>query len=386
MRTIQATHAGVGSVLLHPTLHCNANCSYCSSSRSDSPRWGLDTWRRVFDWLAPVLRSGADLIWHGGEPMLLGAAFYREAVAYTQLARPDVRHSMQTNLLAYDSDWRDVLCELFGGQVSSSFEPGTQARRLGRSAEAYRERFSRRLEQALEDGLRPTLVCTVGDDTVDAAHRLYLENLRRGERSVPLRVNYLHASGRLRGQGLPMQPEAYGALLCELFDRMCQDVPRFPVRPVVDMLLQLVDDNRGACPWTRRCTGSVLHITPDLEIHNCAGFGDLGAEFSFGNIATVSARDALVSMAARRLRRASARLPDACNACDYLPQCRGGCMLHGYLVSGEIEGLFSHCAAWKALYRHMDHAITDGRADNLLRSLGAPVRGPETCTSTARVT
>jgi hypothetical protein len=61
-------------------------------------------------------------------------------------------------------------------------------------------------------------------------------------------------------------------------------------------------------------------------------------------------------------------------------------MLHGYLVSGEIEGLFSHCAAWKALYRHMDHAITDGRADNLLRSLGAPVRGPETCTSTARVT
>ncbi|MEM6903272.1 MAG: radical SAM protein, partial [Pseudomonadota bacterium] len=91
----------ISTVIAKPTKVCNAACTYCSAPPDGVPKWSIDDFKRYFDRLAPHLTDQAYIIWHGGEPMLLGAEFYEQAGEYARHQHPNVNFSIQTNLLSY---------------------------------------------------------------------------------------------------------------------------------------------------------------------------------------------------------------------------------------------------------------------------------------------
>ena len=102
-------------VVLQPTAFCNINCSYCYLPDRDNKHvLAQSTVTRLFSelfasgWTAPRLT----VIWHAGEPLVVPAAFYREAFASIERLRPAsvaVHHAFQTNGMLIDADW----CALF---------------------------------------------------------------------------------------------------------------------------------------------------------------------------------------------------------------------------------------------------------------------------------
>ena len=74
----------ISTVIIKPTKGCNADCTYCCAPPDGAPKWDIETFKKVFDAMEPRLNPSAILIWHGGEPMLLGPKFFSEALARTR--------------------------------------------------------------------------------------------------------------------------------------------------------------------------------------------------------------------------------------------------------------------------------------------------------------
>ncbi len=120
-------------LILQPTPFCNIDCSYCYlPARNDRHRMPYEiveaAVRFVFDNALPA--SDFTVVWHGGEPLVLPPAWYREAFRRAASAAPAgavLPHAMQTNAMLIDDEW----CELFRDDADQS---GRQHRRAAMAA------------------------------------------------------------------------------------------------------------------------------------------------------------------------------------------------------------------------------------------------------------
>ena len=73
-------------IMLVPTLGCPSHCAYCWSSEEGSPVMSIETLREVAEWLRDFRDDPATVTFHGGQPLLAGAAFYWQAQPMLALA------------------------------------------------------------------------------------------------------------------------------------------------------------------------------------------------------------------------------------------------------------------------------------------------------------
>jgi len=359
----------ISTVITKPTKVCNASCTYCAAPPDGAPRWTLDDVRVFFDRLAPGLTDEAVIIWHGGEPMLMGPDFYYRAYEIATAVKPNIRFSMQSNLLGYTSKrWAKLFSEVFGGSISTSFDPDQKYREYRGSTKLYTRLFFDRLGAVLDDGFRPTVIGTYTEETSALAEHMYETSMAYGDRAFPLRFNYRYPAGRAAGEGCSITPETYGAMLIRLYDRWIREVPGFTITPLDEMLLKVAGQEQGRCPWTRACGGRFLGVEPNLDAYNCSEFADMeDPAFAFGNLNRHGWRELLASRAAAQIRRRRVELPIDCLSCRHFDECEGGCARDSVLYDRGLYGKFFYCHSWMAVFDRIKQSILTGEADQALR-------------------
>ena len=86
--------------MLIPTLGCPSRCSYCWSSEEGSPIMTIETVKETIAWLKNFRNDPVTITFHGGEPLLAGPEFYRQALPLISEGLSNMKPSfaMQTNL------------------------------------------------------------------------------------------------------------------------------------------------------------------------------------------------------------------------------------------------------------------------------------------------
>lgn len=360
------------TVITKPTKFCNADCTYCSAPPDGARKWSLDDFKRFFDKVAPHLGHGADIIWHGGEPMLMGPDFYIKAHEYKQSIRPDVRFSMQSNVLLYERDeWHDIMRDIIGWRLSTSFDPDQQNRTLKGSTEAYTKRFFEKLDLLGEDGCFPMVIGTYTQLTWPFAMKMYERSLAMGDKAVSLRFNYRYPAGRDAGMGEMITPETYGRMLIELYDRWIKDVPRFGITPLDQMLRKVIGTESARCPWTKACGGQFLGVEPNGDTFNCSEFADLAdPQYRFGNIFRQTVPEMLASKPAVLIRRRRVDNPPDCRTCRHWAVCEGGCARDSVLYERGLGGKFYYCQSWKMVFDRIKESVRTGEAAGVIARQG----------------
>lgn len=373
-------------VIAKPTRVCNADCSYCSSPPYGSERaakeakWSFEDFVRYYDKIVPHLADGATWIWHGGEPMLMGMEFYERTKRHAdEIAKRTGRRiffSMQTNLLGYDEKWKRVFEDVFGGSVSTSFDPDEENRTIKGNPETYGRIFRKALSAALKDGFSPMVLGTYGEKSAGMMEKMYdwSMSLEKDGKSFPVRFNYMHPTGRASDGGEAIKPRTYAEALLRIYERWLMDAPSFTVTPLDQMLKKAVGmDGEGHCPWTRRCGGRFVGLEPDGSVYNCSDFADLGREHSFGNLNDSTLAELFASEPARRARRRSANLPQSCFECEHFRECEGGCMRDAELFENGMHGKFHYCESWKMVFARIKESVLSGEADKIMERYGMDV-------------
>ncbi len=369
-----ANSFGISTVIAKPTKFCNASCTYCSAPPevNGAPKWSLDDWKFYFDRLHPYMADQSMILWHGGEPMLMGADWYRKACAYGRSIKPGIVFSMQTNILAYDTPrWKDVFAEEFGGSISTSFDPDEVHREFKGSASLYSKIFNKRLDAMLKDGFRPKVIGTYTEETIDLAMTMYERSAALGDSAFDLRINYRYPAGRDSGRGEMLMPVTYGRKLIEIYDRWISETPSFVVTPLDEMLKKVMGLEAMRCPWTRHCGGQFLGLEPNGDVYNCSEFADLGdEEYRFGNLREQTVPQLLMAKVAVATRRRRYDVPADCKTCRHFAECEGGCMRDAVLYGKGLGGKFHYCQSWKMVFDRIKQSVVSGEADRAIEKYG----------------
>lgn len=385
----------ISTVILKPTKNCNADCSYCSAPPDHEASWTIDEFKLIFDKLERELDDYATLLFHGGEPMLMGVDFYTQAWEYVHLKKPNVSFSMQSNLLLYSNKWKPIFENIFKGSISTSYDPDEKDRTVNGSSEKYTKMFFKKINRVLEDGFKPLVIGTYTNDTIHLVKDFYEKSKSHPSGSFSIRINYRFPAGRISELEPLLLPETYGKVLIELYDKWITELPDLHITPLDQMFLKVMNVNMSQCPWTKRCGGSFMAIEPNGDVYNCGEFADLNKEeYRYGNIREnwvpggkkmdvvnlvkiVSPQELaskmLNSNAARLMKQRTYNLPKDCITCRHFKECEGGCMRDAELYDRGLGGKFFYCESWKMVFDHIKESVISGKADQLMKKYGFDV-------------
>jgi uncharacterized protein len=100
-------------IVIQPTPFCNIDCSYCYlPNRNDRTTLQIGDLQRMFEKLLafPTISQEVTVVWHAGEPLVLGIDYYEAAFsAISKVCPPGLKinHAFQTNGILINDRWCD---------------------------------------------------------------------------------------------------------------------------------------------------------------------------------------------------------------------------------------------------------------------------------------
>ena len=110
------------NLLVMPTDICNMNCIYCFHSvhHKKTEKMSLETLKKLYD-ITFSEYSEVTIIWHGGEPLIMGLDFYKKAIEMQKDYDCKINNRMQSNLTLLTDEFSDFLCDNDIG-IGTSFD------------------------------------------------------------------------------------------------------------------------------------------------------------------------------------------------------------------------------------------------------------------------
>jgi uncharacterized protein len=351
---------------------CNLDCQYCyflskemlyPGSRFQMANDLLE--RYIRQYIAAQPRPEVTFGWQGGEPTLMGLAFFEQAVALQQRYRPQggrIVNTLQTNGVTLNDDW----CRFFRqnnfliGISMDGPRPLHDAYRVDKGGQPTFDRVMHGLRLLQRHGVEFNVLTTV--HAANAGQPLEVYRFLRDEAGarylqfIPI-VERDNQTGFQEGDGVTersVTAEQYGHFLISIFDDWVRrDVGRVFVQ-IFDVALNAWYGRRpGLCIFEETC-GQALALEHNGDLYSCDHFVE--PKYRLGNIAD----DNLISLVSSAPQQAFGRakrdsLPDYCRQCEVRFACNGGCPKDRFIATPEGEpGLNYLCAGYRAFFNHID--------------------------------
>ncbi|HWQ66809.1 MAG TPA: TIGR04083 family peptide-modifying radical SAM enzyme [Methanospirillum sp.] len=356
-------------VMIIPTLGCPSNCAYCWSSEEGSPVMSLDTIRATVAWLEGFRSDPVTFTFHGGEPLLAGAEFYRQALPLLAgLKHLTPEFAMQTNLWKMTDEIADVLAA-YAIPLGSSID-GPEVLNDSQRGEGY---FCKTMEGyaiARSHGLRVSFICTFTNRSVEQKEeifRFFMENA--------LTMKLHPALPSLRDDNpkrWALSPDAYGELLVYLLDAYLANQDKIEIMNIND-LCKCVFTRRGTVCTFADCMANTFAIGPDGSIYPCYRFVGM-PWYVMGNVRDRPGIDALAQSESWQLmQQYKEYVNTTCSSCSHIRYCRGGCPYNAIApAEGKITGVDPHCIAYKRIFGEISNRINEEMYGDDSAPMGMP--------------
>ncbi|MHB8052701.1 MAG: TIGR04083 family peptide-modifying radical SAM enzyme [Methanoregula sp.] len=347
-------------IMIIPTLGCPSKCKYCWSSEEGSPTMSIDTVKDIVAWLQDFRKDRVTFTFHGGEPLLAGADFYRQALPLLsgELAELTPDFAMQTNLWRMTPEIAAVLAE-YHVPLGSSID-GPDEITDSQRGDGYFAKCMKGYEIARAAGLSVRFICTFTNKSVK--HREEIFNFFK-EKGFVLKLHPALPSLRSENpKEWALEPEEYGELLVYLLDKSLENLGTMEVMNINDLC---------RCVFTRM--GNTFAIGPEGSIYPCYRFVGM-PEWVMGNVRDRPRMEQLMqSDPGRRMTAFSEYVDTACKDCSHIRYCRGGCPYNAIAPSGgSLEGVDPHCIAYKRIFDELTERLNKEMFEEPMPEFGAP--------------
>ncbi|MGY0236401.1 cyclophane-forming radical SAM peptide maturase AmcB [Longispora urticae] len=326
------------AVILQPTTLCNLDCTYCYLPlRRQQNTMSTDVLDAVAagiaGWCEP---DPVELVWHGGEPLLVGVAGLDAMMA--RFDGLNVRHSIQTNGVLVDDAW----CELFARRqvtVGVSVDGPEEANgyRVNLAGKSSWERTMRGVRVLRRNDIRFSAIAVVSHPFAAEAAELYDFFAGLGCYSVGFNIEEQEGVNTRRADRSPTRMADFWAALAAAW----QANPVIEVRELSRAMRHLGGTrSAGDRPiWvdplpTVGYDGSVTLLSPEMAGFDSPEYGD----FSCGNVLHTPLPD-LVDAGLRErwpteFMAGVAKCRDTCPAFDF---CGGGHAGNKFFEHGRFD-------------------------------------------------
>ncbi|MFA7303756.1 MAG: TIGR04083 family peptide-modifying radical SAM enzyme [Methanoregula sp.] len=360
-------------VMLIPTLGCPARCSYCWSSEEGSPIMTIETVREVVEWLKHFRSDRVTITFHGGEPLLAGADFYRQVLPMLAEGLHDLtpEFALQSNLWKLTPELADVLAQ-YNVPVGSSID-GPQEICDAQRGDGYFAKTMKGYEIAKAHGVSVRFICTFTSRSVKAKEEIFGFFLKN---RFTLKLHPALPSLRNNNPDQwALSPPEYGELLVYLLDQALEHAAEIDIMNIND-LVRCVFTRRGNVCTFANCMGNTFAVGPDGLIYPCYRFIGM-PEYVMGSVADHPDLATLMDSPAGKLMLQYKEFVDtACGSCRHIKYCRGGCPYNAIApTGGKIESVDPHCVAYKRIFDEISDRLNAemfGDTDFEMAGFGMP--------------
>ncbi len=359
------------SLILLPTLKCNADCAYCFEDKTAAhltlERLSLLI-EKVIDYLEQSGIGSLTIYWQGGEVMTLPPQWFEQAnqiIASAAKARNKIiRHSMQSNMVGYDRKWNPVLAEMFGNSVGSSVDfPNLHRKVLGGRVEDFNALWSRKVREAREAGIKVQVISIPNQETLAIGAERFYAYLVDELQISDFQVNTPFPGGELNDplHGFLLATDRLSHFLIDLLEvwlerGYSQGVRIGPFDGLIDYFI--TGNGCLPCIWRENCAKEFVCIDALGNVSQCDCWVTSYPEFWFGNLFEADSLSELLrtSPARRRFQERPSVLiqQEDCLHCDYLALCHGGCPIRTYTVQGTLLAKDPYCQLYQSLFREVE--------------------------------
>lgn len=358
---------------------CNLDCTYCYYlhkqdllAQPQQPRMPDDLLEaHIRQYIAA--QSGPQVVfsWQGGEPTLMGLAFFERVVALqARYRRPGqaIENDLQTNGLLLDDAWCAFLRKhAFMVGISIDGPPAlhdlhrrnkggkaTAGRVMAAVALLHRHRvpFSALCVVNRDNAQQPLAVYRFLRDTVRPRVIQFIPGVARAaDLARDSRVDGVNSDdGAGQAAGWSVPSAAWGLFLRTVWHEwMARDFGNVFVDQFENIISQLFGHGPQKCVSGQYC-GKALAIEHNGDVYSCDHF--VYPAYKLGNIRSTHEGDLAFSERQRQFGCAkSDRLPQYCRRCAYLKLCWGECPRNRFIQSPDGEaGLNYLCEGLKMFY------------------------------------
>jgi uncharacterized protein len=349
-------------LIVKVTNACNMRCRYCFiEPEIFHQTMSVATMQRVVRaFLDSSHFASIQFVWHGGEPLLRGRAFFEQIIA-EQRARPtrvQLTNAVQTNATHLDDDMLELLTAN-DFHIGLSLDGPGRINRRARQLRVIRDQDQDAHEITIaaadrlrERGQAPGAIVVVNRLNVDSPAAIYREFKQR---RIAMQLNPLVRSGLAAGEeDLGITAEQYGDFLVRMFDLWFDDPrPAISIEPFRHHISRILGiATAPMCHFARSCHRSFLGISPRGDLFPCGLFqGE--PEFRYGNIHELAPEDVAATALFDRIDRREQRVLATCSRCVFLDLCYSGCMFHSLKNQRAFEEKDYYCGSYKQYFEHV---------------------------------
>ena len=357
------------TLIFKETEACNSNCIYCDVIARKQPRTiSPARLEKVFIYINEYLEENPNeyfsIVWHGGEPCIVGADFYKRVLElqekYCEKTKNRIEHEIQTNLTLINEELIGVFERLGIKRAGTSYEPYKGIRGFGpsRDSDAYNKQFFRGIELIEKHGWGWGFIYVVTRSVLDKPHEIFhlLTNFKvKG--GFQLHPVYSYKNEDKNDVGITAKE--FADFLGEIFKEWWPNRTRYPyVEPFFSYLRHYGEGGPVCCSESGNCAYSHIYIGPDGSYSHCGRSSDWDV-FEVGNVDSMSIVDAFkhpyrVDIA----RRKNWLIENDCKDCEYFKICHGGCPLDGWNVKDTIFAKSEWCISKKYFLKEYFEPIT----------------------------
>lgn len=336
---------------------CNLDCAYCylpKAARRDHQLMDLDLLetaaRKCLS--SSLLGQTVTVLWHAGEPLLVGHDWMEQALAILDRANVHGRnllHTVQTNATLIDDRW----CEIFKrhnirvGVSCDGPAPLHDAKRVNWGGRGSFAKTMRGVRLLKAHGLGYIAISVITAETLAHPDAFYDFMVEEGFESVGLNIEEIEGFNATSSLGPAGGAEdAYRRFLDRLCDRwMASDALAIREFDVVSAKMvtartrpnyyPMQNVSQGMKILTIRADGALITFAPELA----SGTPEDGDRFVVGNIRDIEDLDEVFAAPTyRTMKREIARGIARCrDECEHFPVCGGGWSSNKYFETGSFD-------------------------------------------------
>jgi len=342
----------MATLILKPTEKCNSHCAYCDVVQKEASGKNMSlklleiVFSRIDEYLSDRPDEMMDIIWHGGEPLLLGPDFFKSALDFQRhhCAKTEARikHSIQSNLTLLDERFLEIFQALGINQIGSSFdpEPGIRGAKGAQGTAKYKRDYMRGDRLARHHGIGSGIIYVVTKKSLGDPLGIFyfLTNMVGGINFNPVLVYGEEA------RSLAITPEEFVSFLGVIFPVWWKHRERYPdIQPFRSLVENIRDGDQSlGCVDSGGCAFHHINIVADGSVSHCGRSADWGL-LNYGNIWERTLAEILADPQRQTLEDRNAVLQDGeCSECRFWKLCHGGCPLDSWSIHGE----FMHKSEW----------------------------------------
>jgi uncharacterized protein len=338
-------------VVLQPTSFCNIDCRYCYlAERHASFRMPPQVLRAVFDRIlaSQVVEDPVVFLWHLGEPLTAGHAFFEEAFGYAGSAAKrndrEIHHGFQTNATLINDRWVDLIRRysvMMGVSIDGPafIHDRVRVNRAGRGTHAAVMRGISRLQTA---GIGFGAISVLTDFTMDYPNEFYDFFVEHGIDDVGFNIDEVEGVNRVSSFGADASMERYREFLRRLLERAEYHRGAVKIREIWTNMAALAFGAPDPVNNTNQPfriinidhRGDITTFCPELVTAAKAA----GQGFVLGNVLTHTIDELGGSPAFVKLSNQVAAGVELCKqTCDYWAFCGGGSPSNKFFEHGRFD-------------------------------------------------